>query len=457
MSRTLIRNASIVLPGDGLKSASGTVRLGNLLIGDGKIIDVDASPTAACDRIIEADGLHLLPGVIDDQVHFREPGLTHKEDLATASHACAAGGVTSFLEMPNTKPPAITLEGVRAKERLAASKSLVNYGFYIGATPDNVADLAGAIDVPGIKIFIGSSTGNLLVDEQEALERIFAETTLPICAHCEDETTVRANAERIGDTHDLADHSRIRDEQAAMIATKRATDLARRYRHRFHVLHVSTAAELIYLQDPSPYLTAEICLHHVFFNVDDYPRLGSRIQMNPSLKTATDNAGLWQALLDDVIQVIATDHAPHTLEEKSQPYPASPSGLPAVENSLALMLNEVHGGRVSLPQIAHWMSDAPARVWGITGKGRIAEGYDADLVLVDLNAKRTIRDEDQHTKSRWSPWHGETLMGWPVRTLVAGHEVWSVETGFDESARGTKPKFDHTRGGFWMTADGIGV
>jgi dihydroorotase len=223
------------------------------------------------------------------------------------------------------------------------------------------------------------------------------------------------------------------------------------------VLHVSTAAELIYLQDPSPYLTAEICLHHVFFNIDDYPRLGSRIQMNPSLKTATDNAGLWQALLDDVIQVIATDHAPHTLEEKSQPYPASPSGLPAVENSLALMLNEVHGGRVSLPQIAHWMSDAPARVWGITGKGRIAEGYDADLVLVDLNAKRTIRDEDQHTKSRWSPWHGETLMGWPVRTLVAGHEVWSVETGFDESARGTKPKFDHTRGGFWMTADGIGV
>ncbi|TWT87850.1 dihydroorotase [Neorhodopirellula pilleata] len=456
MTRTLIRNANVVLPGDGFASASGRVEKRNIFIDHGKIIDVDASDQVTADRVVDADGLHLLPGVVDDQVHFREPGLTHKEDLSTASHACAAGGVTTFLEMPNTKPPAITVEGVRDKERIAAQKSLVNYGFYIGATPDNAAELARATDVPGIKIFIGSSTGNLLVDEQEALERIFAETTLPICAHCEDETTVRANSERLSPTNDLTDHSRIRDEKAAMIATKRATELAVRHRHRFHVLHVSTAAELIYLQDPSPYLTAEICLHHVFFNVEDYARLGSRIQMNPSIKTAADNAGLWQALIDDVIQVIATDHAPHTLEEKSQPYPASPSGLPAVENSLALMLNEVHRGRVQLPQIAHWMSDAPARVWGITGKGRIAEGYDADLVLVDLNEERLIEDEKQHTKTRWSPWHGERLTGWPVLTLVAGQSVWSVAEGFDESARGTKPHFDHSRGGFWATAEGIG-
>ncbi|MFG0286715.1 MAG: dihydroorotase [Rhodopirellula sp. JB044] len=456
MPRTLIRNASVVFPGDGLRSASGKIRNANILIGDGKILDIDASDLTDCDEVIDAAGRHLLPGVIDDQVHFREPGLTHKEDLASASHACAAGGVTSFLEMPNTKPPAITLEGVRAKEQLAAEKSLVNYGFYIGATPDNVPELANAVDVPGIKIFIGSSTGNLLVDEQEALERIFAETTLPICSHCEDETTVRANTERYRGTTDIADHSRIRDEKAAMIATKRATDLARRHRHRFHVLHVSTAAELVYLQAPSPYHTAEVCPHHLFFNVDDYPRLGSRIQMNPSIKTSADNEGLWKALQEDVIQVIATDHAPHTLDEKSQPYPSSPSGLPAVENSLALMLNQVHEGRVNLVQVAHWMSDAPARVWGMTGKGRIAEGYDADLVLVDLNESRTILDEKQHTKNRWSPWHGETLTGWPVRTIVGGQTVWSAENGFDESARGSKPRFDHSRGGYWATAGGIG-
>ncbi|MEO9593204.1 dihydroorotase [Rhodopirellula bahusiensis] len=456
MARTLIRNAQAVLPGDGIHSSSGTVDLRHVLIEDGKILDADASSTASCDHLIEADDLFLLPGVIDDQVHFREPGLTHKEDLATASHACAAGGVTTFLEMPNTKPPAITVEGVQAKEALAAEKSLVNYGFYIGATPDNVAELNAAQNVPGIKIFIGSSTGNLLVDEQAALERIFAETTLPICAHCEDETTVRANAERLAGTTDIHDHSRIRDEAAAVISTARATGLARRHQHRFHVLHVSTGAELVSLVDPSPYLTAEVCPHHLFFNVDDYDRLGSRIQMNPSIKTAEDNAKLWQALQDDVIQVIATDHAPHTLEEKAQPYPQSPSGLPAVENSLALMLNQCNAGKVTMPQIAHWMSDAPARVWGITGKGRIANGYDADLVLVRMNSERTIRDEDQHTKNRWSPWNGETLRGWPVTTIVNGSIVWSIDGGFREKIRGQKPTFDHARGGFWNTADGIG-
>ncbi|QDT08148.1 dihydroorotase [Planctomycetes bacterium K23_9] len=449
MLRTLFRNAEVVLPSE--------VRRGSVLIEDGKILDIDAGENVQADSVVDCTGLHLLPGVIDDQVHFREPGLTHKEDLSTASHACAAGGVTTFLEMPNTKPPAITVEGVRAKETIAAKKSLVNYGFYIGATPDNAAELAVAKDVPGIKIFIGSSTGNLLVDEQTALERIFAETTLPICAHCEDETTVRANAARLAGTTDVADHSRIRDEKAAMIATKRATDLARRHQHRFHVLHVSTAAELVYLQEANPYLTAEICVHHLLFNVDDYPRLGTRIQMNPSIKTAADNEGLWRALLDGTVQVIATDHAPHTLEEKSQSYPQSPSGLPAVENSLALILNRVVAGECSLPQVVSWMADAPARIWGIVGKGRIAPGYDADLVLVDLEKTATIRDADQHTKSRWSPWDGQSLTGWPVSTWVGGKQVWSGETGFDESHRGAKPLFDHARGGFWATDEGIGI
>lgn len=296
VNRTLLRNANVVLPNE--------IRVGSVLIENGIILDVDAGATVQADRVTDCTGLHLMPGVIDDQVHFRDPGLTHKEDLDSASRACAAGGVTAFLEMPNTKPPAITMAGIEAKERIAADKSRVNYGFYIGATPDNAAELARATNVPGIKIFIGSSTGNLLVDEQAALERIFAETTLPICAHCEDETTVRQNAERLAGTNDITDHSRIRDEEAAMIATKRATELARRHQHRFHVLHVSTAAELEFLANPSPYLTAEICLHHIFFNIDDYPRLGSRIQMNPSIKTKADNDGLWNALLTDRKSVV---------------------------------------------------------------------------------------------------------------------------------------------------------
>ena len=449
VKRTLFRNANIVLPEE--------VRAGSVLIENGIILDVDAGSAVQADQVIDCTGLHLLPGVIDDQVHFREPGLTHKEDLESASKACAAGGVTAFLEMPNTKPPAITMAGVKAKEEIAATKSRVNYGFYIGATPDNVAELSQATNIPGIKIFIGSSTGNLLVDEQAALERIFAETTLPICAHCEDETTVRQNTERLAGTTDIRDHSRIRDERAAMIATKRATDLARKHKHRFHVLHVSTAAELEFLTEHSPYLTAEICLHHIFFNTEDYARLGSRIQMNPSIKTKQDNEGLWQALLDGTVQVIATDHAPHTLEEKSQPYPQSPSGLPAVENSLALMLDRAVAGECSLPQIASWMSDAPARIWSIVGKGRIEQGYDADIVLVDLEKQKTILDEEQVTKSRWSPWHGQSLTGWPVQTLVSGHPVWSADNGFDDQFRGSKLLFDHQRGGFWATPNGIGT
>ncbi len=325
--RQLIKNAKVVLP-DGIHAVS-------VVLEGTKIAEIDPAPQLRVDETIDAAGLHLLPGVIDDQVHFREPGLTHKEDLATASRACAKGGVTTFLEMPNTVPPATTQVRLEEKLALAASKSLVNYGFYIGATVDNLDDLKTAHRTPGIKIFIGSSTGDLLVDEQAALERIFAETTLPITAHCEDEKTVRANAARLAGTHDVADHSRIRDHEAAIIATRRAIDLAFRHRHRFHVLHVSTAAETELLRDHRNLITGEACLHHLLLNVDDYARLGTLVQMNPSLKTREDNAGLWQALADGRLQVVATDHAPHTLEEKQRPYPASPSGLPAVENSLA--------------------------------------------------------------------------------------------------------------------------
>lgn len=440
--RQLIKNAQVVLP-DGVEQVS-------VVIEDSQIADIDPAAHLAVDDVIDASGMYLMPGVIDDQVHFREPGLTHKEDLATASRACAKGGVTTFLEMPNTVPAATTQARLEEKLALASSKSIVNYGFYIGATAENLDELRLAHRTPGIKIFIGSSTGDLLVDEQEVLERIFAETTLPITAHCEDETTVRSNAASLVGTHDVADHSRIRDHAAALIATRRAIDLAHRHNHRFHVLHVSTGAETELLADHRQLITGEACPHHLLFNIDDYARLGTLVQMNPSLKTAQDSEQLWRALADGRLQVIATDHAPHTLEEKKRPYPASPSGIPAVENSLALMLNEVHRGRCTLSQVVHWMCDAPARVWDIIGKGRIAVGYDADLVLVDLERIAEIRNEDQLTKCGWSPWHGERLTGWPVRTWVMGHEVYrDGELRTDQMGR--EATFDHARGGYWAT------
>lgn len=430
--KTLIRNATVVLPDE--------IGQFNVLIENGTIIDVSASASATADEVIDAKGLHLIPGVIDDQVHFREPGLTHKEDLLTATRACAKGGVTSFLEMPNTKPTTTSVTALHDKLAIAAGRCLVNYGFYIGATPTNLAELQNATRTPGIKIFIGSSTGDLLVDEQLALERIFGETTLPICAHCEDESTVRANAAALNGGKDVADHSRIRDNRAALIATKRAVDLAERHKHQFHVLHVSTAEEVEFLRGTSDLISAEACPHHLFFSLDDYARLGTLIQMNPSIKSKADTEGVWKGLLDGTIEVIATDHAPHTLEEKRQPYPKSPSGLPAVENSLALMLNEVAHGRCLLSQVVSWMCEAPARIWHMKGKGAIRVGYDADLVLVDLNKTVEVRNEDQLTKCGWTPWHGTTLTGWPVRTLVMGRTVF-LHGKLDESKCGTEIQY----------------
>jgi len=441
--KTLIRNASVVLP-------EGTLQTSVLIDGD-KIAAIDPAIHTQAEMVVDAAGLHLIPGVIDDQVHFREPGLTHKEDLRHASRACAKGGVTTFLEMPNTNPNTTTRARLDEKLALAADRSLVNYGFYIGATPENLEELKQAQRTPGIKIFIGSSTGDLLVDDQDALERIFGETSLPICAHCEDESIVRANQRLYAASHDVADHSRIRDHEAAVVSTCRALDLAFRHQHRFHVLHVSTGAEADLAADHRGLITAEVCPHHLFFSIDDYPRLGTLVQMNPSVKAKADGAHLWQALLDGRVQVVATDHAPHTLEEKQRPYPQSPSGIPAVENSLALLLNQVNLGRCTVEQVVRWMCDAPARVWDIVGKGRIAEGCDADLVLVDLQKTAEIRNETQQTKCGWSPWHGETLQGWPVRTWVQGHEVFR-DGRFDESRCGREAVYDHARGGYWRTA-----
>ena len=438
--KTLIQNAVCVLPEE-------TVRT-NVLVDGSRIAGVDVAAGTKADEVVDATGLHLIPGVIDDHVHLREPGSTHKEDLQTGSRACARGGVTTFLDMPNTTPPTTTQARLEEKLALAAEKSRVNYGFYIGATPDNLAELQQASRTPGIKIFIGSSTGTLLVDDPKAMERIFAETALPIGVHCEDEATVQANARALGGGREVADHSRIRDHAAAVIATRRALDLADRHGHRLHVFHVSTAAEAELLRDHRGLVTGEACPHHLLLNVDDYARLGTLVQMNPSLKTAGDNARLWRALADGDLQVVATDHAPHTLEEKRRPYPEAPSGLPSVENALALMLDAAHRGQCTLEQVVHWMCEAPARVWDIVGKGRIEAGYDADLVLVDLERREVVRNADQVTRCGWSPWDGVTLTGWPIRTWIMGRRVHS-EGRFDDTVRGREVRFDHAREGYW--------
>ena len=434
--KTLIRNAKVVTS-QGIQEIS-------VLIDGTTIADLDAAAQTTADQVVDAGEKYLLPGVIDDQVHFREPGLTHKEDLAHASRACAKGGVTSFLEMPNTVPNTITQAALEDKLATASKSSLVNYGFYVGATTENVDVLKHATRTPGIKIFIGSSTGNLLVDEQAALEKIFAESTLTICAHCEDETTVRANAAKYANETDIAFHSKVRDHEAAVIATARAIDLAQRHNHRFHVLHVSTANEIELIQNGGPLITSEVCPHHLFFNVDDYPRLGSLVKMNPSIKNKTDNEQLWQALCDGVIDIVATDHAPHTMDEKREPYPKCPSGLPAVENSLALMLNQVNQGKCTIEQVVKWMCSGPAEIWNMKRKGRIEVGYDADLTLVDMDLTQTVLNENQETKCGWTPWHGDDLTGWPIATWVMGEQVFKIVDGkssFDDSRLGAEIEY----------------
>jgi len=439
--RVRIDNATCVLP-DGTRRAS-------VLLGGGRILDIDPAPSARADEVVNASGLHLMPGVIDHHVHFREPGLTHKEDLHTASRACAKGGVTTFIEMPNTVPNATSQAAIDQKLELAADRCIVNFGFYIAATPKNLNELKNATRTPGIKIFIGSSTGDLLVDQQDDLERIFAETTLPICAHCEDEDTVRANAERLGGGQTVHDHSKIRDHAAARISTARAIDLATRHKHRFHVLHVSTADEVPLIAEARKtnpgIVSGEACPHHLWFSVDDYDRLGTRVQMNPSIKTKADVQGVWQGLRDGVLELVATDHAPHTLEEKEQPYPKSPSGLPAIENSLALMLTAMHDGKCTLEQIVRWMCEKPAETWRIVNKGSIIPGYDADLVIVDINKTHVVRDEEQLTKCRWSPWHGERLKGQVMRTIVGGRTVFNNGT-VNPMHRGSRARYAHELG-----------
>jgi len=434
-SSLLIRGARVLLP-------NGEFLVGDVEICDGKILRVAPSIAAVGDREIEAKGLTLLPGVIDPQVHFREPGLEHKEDLFTASCACAKGGVTSFLEMPNTRPLTTTQAALDDKLSRAAEKCLVNYGFFIGATAENLPDLLTANPTPGIKIFMGSMHGQLLVDGEATLEAIFATGDRLIAVHAEDQARINQRRQEFAGINDVAVHSQIQDNQAALLATQLALKLSNKYQRRLHILHLSTGdeAELLRQEKPS-WVTAEVTPQHLLLNTSAYEKIGSLAQMNPPLRAPRDNEILWQALLDGVIDFIATDHAPHTLAEKAQDYPNTPSGMPGVETSLPLMLTQAVQGRCTVAQVANWMSAAVAKAYKIPNKGKIAPGFDADLVLVDLDNYRLVVREEMVTKCGWSPFEGWNLTGWPVVTVVGGKVVF--ENGkLNTTVRGEALTFD---------------
>ena len=449
----LIRNAQVLLSDGNFQSA-------DVWIEGGVIGQIGPNLERDADTVIEANQLTLLPGVIDPQVHFREPGLEHKEDLTTASRACARGGVTSFLEMPNTKPLTINQDALNDKLTRAAQKSFVNFGFFIGATAENLPDLQTATPTPGIKIFMGSMHGDLLVDQEAALDRIFATGTRLIAVHAEDQARIAQRRQEFAGSTDPAIHSVIQDNQAALNATQLALKLSKKYQRRLHILHLSTAEEAELLRHDKPaWVTAEVTPQHLLLNTGDYEKLGSLIQMNPPIRSVHDNAVLWQALQDGVIDFIATDHAPHTLAEKGRANAANPadeeatsttvflepakvpSGMPGVETSLPLMLTQAMQGRCSVAQVSRWMSTAVAKAYGIVGKGAIASGYDADLVMVDLDTYHPVLREELQTKCGWSPFEGWSLTGWPVMTIVGGQVVY--ERGqFNQQVRGRALTFN---------------
>lgn len=431
----LIQNATVLLP-------SGEFVLGDVRVEGDRIAAVGSQLTPGEAEIMDATGLTLLPGVIDPQVHFREPGLEYKEDLSTASHACARGGVTSFLEMPNTRPLTITQAALDDKLKRGSEKSLVNYGFFIGATPANQEDLLTANPVCGIKIFMGSMHGDLLVDEETALEAIFSKGDRLIAVHAEDQARIRERRAQYANVTDPAIHSVIQDNQAALNATELALKLSKKYRRRLHILHMSTAEEAeLMMRDKPEWVTCEVTPQHLVLNTSAYEKLGTLVQMNPPIRSAHDNEVLWEALRNGAIDFIATDHAPHTLEEKTKGYPNSPSGMPGVETSLAVMLTQAVQGRCTVAQVSHWMSTAVAKAYRIPNKGLIEPGYDADLVLVDLNHSRPVLREEVVSKCGWNPFEGWDLTGWAQVTIVNGQVVYD-RGKFNEEVRGRALRFD---------------
>lgn len=427
--QTLIKNAKIV--------NEGKIVEGDVLIEDDFIKEIDSSISvkSADITVIDAEGNYVLPGMIDDQVHFREPGLTHKANIETESKAALAGGITSFIEMPNTQPQTTTVEKLEEKFAIAAETSYANYSFMFGGTNDNLDEIL-KVDpktVAGLKLFLGSSTGNMLVDDPKVLEKIFSSTDMVISVHCEDEATIRDNLEKYkaeyGDDIPMEMHPIIRSEEACYLSSSKAIELAKKTRARLHVFHLSTGKETNLFTNKIPLkdkkITAEVCIHHLWFSDEDYGKKGSHIKWNPAVKTSKDRSQLLKALLDDRIDVIATDHAPHTLEEKNNPYTSAPSGGPLVQHALVALLEMHHQGKISIEKIVEKACHNPAILFDVEKRGYIKEGYYADLVIVDINNPWTVNKGNILYKCGWSPFEGNTFKSRVTHTFLNGQLVYN--------------------------------
>jgi dihydroorotase len=444
MSIYLIKNANIV--------NENTTFLGDVLI-ENEIIKQIAKDISAPENaeIIQANGKTLIPGFIDDQVHFREPGLTHKANIATESRAAVAGGITTFIEMPNTVPQATTQELLEDKFKIAAKDSYANYSFMFGGTNDNLEELlkTDPKKVAGIKLFLGSSTGNMLVDNEAVLEKIFSSTKMIISVHCEDEATIRKNTEdykeKYGEDIPIKYHPIIRSEEACYLSSSKAIELAKKTGARLHIFHLSTEKETHLFRNDIPLeekqITAEVCIHHLWFSDKDYAEKGTHIKWNPAVKTEKDRQGLWKALLDDRIDVLATDHAPHTLEEKNNVYTKAPSGGPLVQHAVTAILEKVKEGVIPIEKAVEKMSHNPAKLFQIEKRGFIKEGYYADLVLIDTNKSQTVTKENVLYKCGWSPFEGTTFSSTITHTFVNGNLMYN-EGVINENIKGKRITFN---------------
>ena len=443
MNSYLIKNATIVNEGSSF--------VGDVLIENGIIKKVDTSITTSSMTVIDASGKYLIPGLIDDQVHFREPGLTHKATIGSESRAAVAGGITSFIEMPNTVPQATTQQLLQDKFNIAEKTSYANYSFMFGGTNDNLEELlkTDPKTVAGIKLFLGSSTGNMLVDNLEVLEKIFSSTKLIISVHCEDEETIKKNtADHIalyGEQIPIELHPVIRSEEACYLSSSRAIALAKKTGARLHVFHLSTAKETALFRNDIPLeekqITSEVCVHHLWFSDQDYKEKGTHIKWNPSVKTTADREGLWAALLDDRLDIIATDHAPHTLEEKSNSYLKAPSGGPLVQHALLALLEKVSEKVLSIEKLVEKACHNPAIIFQIENRGFIKEGYYADLVLIDPKAPQTVCKENILYKCGWSPFEGTTFSSSVTHTFVNGVLMYHEGT-FNDDVKGKRITFN---------------
>ncbi|MFT6837399.1 MAG: dihydroorotase [Sediminicola sp.] len=443
MGKTLLKNARMV--------NENTIIEGDMLLEEQLIVKIDKDISDPNAKVVDLKGLYLFPGVIDDQVHFREPGLTHKGNIATESRAAIAGGITSFMEQPNTNPQTTTIEELEKKFAIAANTAYANYSFLFGGTNDNLEELK-RLDknaCSGVKLFLGSSTGNMLVDNELVLERIFRNTELVISAHCEDEGTIRANLARFkeeyGDDIPMKYHPVIRSAEACYLSSSKAIKLARETGARLHVFHVSTGLETSLFRNDIPLeqkkITAEVCIHHLWFTDRDYDKKGSLIKWNPAIKTEQDRAQLWEALLDDRIDVVASDHAPHTIEEKDNVYTNAPSGGPLVQHALPAMLENYHNGRISLEKMVEKMCHNPAKLFQLKKRGFLREGYFADLVAVDINNPWKVEKENIVYKCGWSPFEGETFRSKITHTFVNGHLAYD-RGNFSELKNAQRLTFD---------------